>query len=366
MSNLLFAIDLGNRQIKTSDGENTMVIPTSLVRKADFQGYGDSKLKDFELYTINGESAYIGTDVKKFSTARSGLQTSTERYSNNQIFKFLAIASIAKYAKSHPASKKGNLRINLMAGLPSEDFRNNENVDNVRKIFKGAHEVIYSHDGVDEVIKFTIDNVNFVPQPYGSFLSSALKGIDVIESVGSEEDFARYDDYMDSKVAILDIGGGDLQIVYVEFGNFLVNQSVQLKMGSIELFNRIRNELNMNFNIRGDINIIESLVRKGIEDNTHRFIYPVNRRKEIDITEIVVKAIEEWSQSIIEEFQLAFRNTEALDFILVTGGGANLIDKDIVNTTFNKDYERTVFVENSELANVEGYIKRLQMLENEE
>ncbi|KRL84370.1 hypothetical protein FC36_GL000293 [Ligilactobacillus equi DSM 15833 = JCM 10991] len=360
----MFAIDLGNRQIKTSDGEMTDIIPTSLVREKDYSGYGESKLEDFELYTIDNESCYIGKDVKKFINARSGLQTSTDRYVDNQIFKFLAIAAIARYAKNHLSSKKGNLKITLMAGLPSEDFQNNKNIENVRKIFSGKHEVIYNNNGEERVVNFTVDEVYFVPQPYGSFLSTALKGIDIVEGIGDQEDFDRYDEYNKSRLAIIDVGGGDLQFVIVEYGQFVTDKAIQLRMGAIELFNDIRSRLMKEYNIKGNHNEIESLVREGIENNTYRFVYKVNRRKEIDITDIVVESIEDWTRRIVEEFQLAYRDSETLDFVMIAGGGANIVDKEIIDNAFNKEYERTVFVSNSEMANVDGYIKRLQILEN--
>lgn len=366
MSKVLFGVDLGNRQIKASDGKNTFVMPSSLIAADKLAGFGKDPSENLVRYEIDGRSYYAGQGVKQYSDKAVGsLELSASRYENNVVFRFLAIATVAKLAQEYSSAHKGDLKVALMIGLPSEDFNNEKNIDNVKKIYKGSHTVEYMDNGERMSIKFTVNEVYVVPQSYGSFVSLAYSGIDMLTGEGSDEDFNKMKEYMESKVALVDIGGGTLLMDTVEYGNVLIKESTQLSLGARILYDIIKEKINQSpYNIGGvDIDKVESTVRSGIEDGSRQFVYKVNKNYKVDISDAVNKSIAEWSMDITSKMRETFKNLDTYDEIVFTGGGANIIDKSIIDDNFNVNYNRTVYLSNSEIANVVGYVMRLQAMD---
>ncbi|MEY8661526.1 ParM/StbA family protein [Ligilactobacillus faecis] len=368
MESVLFGIDLGNRQIKASDGKNTFVMPSSLISVDKLTGFGKDPNESLVQYVIDGKSYYVGSGVKQYSDKAIGsLELSASRYENNVAFKFLAIATVAGLARAYSSARKGELKVALMIGLPSEDFNNDRNIENVKKIYRGSH-TVECMDGNDRItIKFIVNDVYVVPQSYGSFVSLAYSGIDMLTGEAADEDFEKMKEYMSSKVALVDIGGGTVLLDTVEYGNVLVKESTQLPLGARILYDNIKEKINQTpYNIGGvDVNKVEMTVRKGIEDGSHHFVYKVNKNLKVDISEAVNDAISEWSLDISFKMRETFKNLDTYDEIIFTGGGANIIDKSIIDDNFNVNYNRTVYLPNSETANVEGYVMRLQAMDLE-
>ncbi|MFZ2347703.1 MAG: hypothetical protein WAX09_04790, partial [Lactococcus chungangensis] len=111
---------------------------------------------------------------------------------------------------------------------------------------------------------------------------------------------------------------------------------------------------------------IERLLREG--SATGNYIYRPSRNTSDlrNISSLVQKSIEDYTRFTVAPLVTEnFPDIENVDFIVITGGGANIIDKAALLDEIGQDYfDRLVFITSSELANVRGFYKYAVLIWN--
>ena len=113
------------------------------------------------------------------------------------------------------------------------------------------------------------------------------------------------------------------------------------------------------YSLNTDLHKIELMVREGLADSTlenARFVYRQSDNNRFDVTEIVLSAIQHWTNTIINNVFTTFQNLNEVDAVIVTGGSASIIDKQAFADAFS-DSTKVIFVDEPELANVRGFYK---------
>ncbi len=68
---------------------------------------------------------------------------------------------------------------------------------------------------------------------------------------------------------------------------------------------------------------------------------------------MVCKEIDRFTRRLVANVTSTLKNLNSIDTLFFTGGGANLLNQKILNTTFTN----AVIVKNTEVANVNGFYK---------
>lgn len=96
---------------------------------------------------------------------------------------------------------------------------------------------------------------------------------------------------------------------------------------------------------------VEVILREG--DDTKGYFFKPNKNVSLDITQIVQNVRKRYTKELINKINKTKKSTSSTDTMLITGGGANLVEKDEIKNRF----EFVLFVENSEIANSMGFFK---------
>lgn len=111
---------------------------------------------------------------------------------------------------------------------------------------------------------------------------------------------------------------------------------------------------------------IERLLREGSTSGNYIYRPSRNTSDLRDISSLVQKAIEDYTRFTVAPLVTEnFPDIEDADFIVMTGGGANIIDKAALLDEIGQEYfDRLVFITSSELANVRGFYKYAVLIWN--
>ena len=346
-----FAIDLGNKHVKVKSEKKEERFPSRMIDKYmlgsqrfNFGVQSDYK-KEFEISEfnlLNDDTTYlVGKDIDKLNKGDNMIETlnfGLKRYKNNAEFEALMSYSIAFLSKDYEEATKSVLEVELMIGLPTEDFTMNI-IEEVMKLTKKQHSVII--DGVTYNVLVT--KTSILPQPMGTLY-------DLLISDKLEE---RNVELIDGNVAIIDFGGGTQ--IYDCIHNFVLdpNNRVQKKIGTYTLFKRIADKVDVSPAIN-DFEV-ENLLRNKTKDN--EYIFSRNSKEHLNLTEDIQEELNQTTKQVIRDTKSAFKNGESIELYAFTGGGANLLNQKMVK----KSLDRVLFVKDSEYANVRGFYKYLMV-----
>ena len=367
---VIFGIDLGNKQTKLYDGTNTYVMPSSLVPASKIDGgFSIGKSTDrtkFETKIKKGGEWYWGKGILSFGKDKltDSLMHDTKRYSSRP-YQNLCEISLAQLATNYPEAKDGVLTVDyVVAGLPSDDYYadGDVNVETVKKNFIGKHLVIVDGDALTIDVKECL----VAPQSQGTIMDIMWDGFNFdnpTENQLSEEQAVLFEP--DSKIGVVDIGGGTILLDTLEGRTRASDNHKQYTNGADTLHESIANAVGSKFNFSGDVNRVEKALREGLESG--EFVYQRSKLNVYDITDIVVKETNEWTYDIVDKINRTFSNLGDMDLLIVTGGGSNLINKEILEDEF-KDSVHVLFADGSEIANVKGfyYTAKLDIMNQEQ
>src|SRR5699024_1772895 len=126
----IFSLDLGNIQTKIKSSKTEKVLP-SRFRYYDDLGDQSTSLFDSKLdineYEVNFDNMFSyawGTDLDKIKANNDPIDTLTfeDRYTTNE-FRLLASFAIGELAKDFKEAKEGILEVNIITGVPTDDFK---------------------------------------------------------------------------------------------------------------------------------------------------------------------------------------------------------------------------------------------------
>jgi plasmid segregation protein ParM len=339
----LFALDIGNKQTKMISEKGEKVYP-SYYTMSDDVGESIVPFEDkmsvhkYEVKIDPGFEYAWGKEVSQIDTDNF-LDTLNfnDRYKTRE-FQLLSSFALGELAKDFKEAQKDVLRVEVVTGVPTSDF-NEENVKDIIKFLEGAHEIT-----IDDVkYSILVKKVHVLPQPLGTIYDKMLDKNGKLADPSFKED----------NVTICDIGGGTLLIDTMKKLKLDKKQRVQSKRGTHNLFDKIVEKVSNDKNIPGLTKYkVEEILRAPIDG---KFYYKPNKNESYDITDVVAKSRVAFTREIINQLTGALKDTTSLDQVVFTGGGSseNIIDRKEVETRI----KYSSFVDNAEFANAKGYFK---------
>ena len=354
MNTTIFAIDLGNKRVKMKSGRAEYVYPASYLNAENIAtgGLGGQAVEGNQMYQLpsDEDNTFVwGENLEAYNIPEKMIDTYTRtgRYTQKKAKRLLEFA-IARLALDYPEAAEKGLKVHLILGVPTSDaHEQSKTLQLLKELALLKHRVIIN--GVEVLVEVpNAEHVTILPQYMGSAINAAYD--DTLHTVPK---------YKDGRIGIIDIGGGTILVN-------VMNQMSPAPVGE-ERFEGVQvliKEIATKINVTKPF-LIENLLREG--NASGHYIYRPNRneRDARDVTREVVREIDNYTRFMIAPLITeAFPDFETLDFVLVTGGGANIISKDALKDEIGDyHFERLVFVEDSEKANVRGFYKAVQLLD---
>jgi|SRR5699024_6594901 len=335
----LFALDLGNIQTKIKSRKTEKVLPSKYAYYEDLGNQVTALRKgelDINEYEVNYDDTFSyawGKDISQ-AKVKSFIDTIgfNDRYSSDE-FKKLVKFSIGELAKDFPVSKENILNVNVVTGVPTDEFNENS-VKTIMDVIKGDHNVTIN--SVSYVIR--VIEVKVLPQPIGTIYNEMLDDNGYIEN----------EDYENETISVVDCGGGTVLIDTLHDMNLSKTERNQTEQGAHYLYDYIIAD-SLEYNLSMNRNDVEKILR----NQNEKYIYSPNKNEKHDITNIVNKAITRYTSDLLNLVKTTLKDTSDIDTLFFTGGGANIINQSKVLKTF----DRAIFINDSETANVNGFYK---------
>lgn len=340
----LFALDLGNKQTKIMSSAKTRVLPSRFVEASQ---YGDRNLfgfakekkdvRDF-ISSKDEDFTYVwGRELDEdiVSTTVDTIGFGSGRYSRRE-FKLLVDFALAELGLDFPEAEEGILETFVVTGVPSSDYTQEHTMNLFGKAIKGDHNVTV--DG--KVLNIRVKKLIVLPQPMGT----------VISLVTDDEGNLIDSPLLGANIGVVDVGGGTLLIDALRKMNMVTDNRVQLPLGAYNLYNRIEKELTKE-GYEINVHEIERVVRVG--NDKEKYLWSPDNIQTIDITDIVMEQRKIYTLNVANAIETTYLGFGRMQTILLTGGAANLLIKDILDEKIGIIH----YIENSELANVFGFYK---------
>lgn len=338
----LFALDIGNRQVKIKSEKTLKVLPAYFVESSK---YGDRMTMNLRGgkrqtsdYVSNKDDAFTyvwGKDLDVDIVKPTDSIGFTNRYESRE-FKLLVDFALAELARDYPHASESMLEVVVVTGVPTGDYMQNEILFALSKAIKGDHSVV-----VDDLsLNIRVKEVFVVPQPMGTVIDAMVDDQGVMQENPIEE----------ATVGIADIGGGTLLIDLLRKMNMETNKREQLLEGAYTLYESIKRELNSGGH-HISVYEIEQMVREG--SATNEYYWSPNGKTTLDFTQVVMRERIKYTRDTASSIKAVYKEFDRMQAVLVTGGAANLL----VKSEFASAIPNAVFVNDSETANVRGFYK---------
>ncbi|WP_324618528.1 hypothetical protein [Bacillus subtilis] len=350
---IIFGLDLGNKQTKLfstktiGNGDNKVegkVLPSHFLYYDDLGNAETSvfgnKLNIRKYKTEFDDEEYgWGPDLHKVHNNENLLDTIgfEKRYSTHE-FKLLANFALGELAKDFEEATDNILAVNVVTGVPSDDF-NESSVKDLIKVLNGRHNIT-----IDDV-SYTVDvkEVQVIPQSIGTVYNELL---DNDGHINPEKEY-----YLEEETTVVDIGGGTILIDTLK--NMNLASKTQYTTGIYTLYDMIIEKAKDKGNEYSSLTAydLEVILREGNDDKGYYF--KPNKNVTLDISDIVKRVRARYTRDLINKINKTIKSTSSTDTMLLTGGGANLVDRDEIVAR----YKFALFAENSETANSKGFFK---------
>lgn len=344
--NYKLGIDVGNKLVKIfgDEMEKPLLYPSSLVRYLDVSYLFDNNIEylennDFEIFSLEEdmkESCYIwGRNLYKLGNSIIDTKGANKLRYENQLYRKLFLFSVAKYVDNLPnLDTKDKVVLSIAMGMPDEEYASiaNNKFDSIKWMI-GKH-IVY----VDNLpIEFEIKNVGVVPQEFGSIiLYDKLNG-------GITPDV---------RTLVVDYGGVTrLRDIYDGFQQRIVSQDT---LGLHVLIDKIVDKLKIE-GIKNSRRNNQNTIEEMLISRNYKMKTGVNSVK--DLTVIFRNEINNYVKERFEEDLASGETNDNLDLLILTGGGANILDKSIYSKLSNEVW----IPENPETANVRGFYEYLKI-----
>ncbi|MFK4887469.1 hypothetical protein ACI1UN_10415 [Lactococcus petauri] len=338
-------IDIGNRLVKVMGDENEtpLIYPASLARYEEVSYVFNNNIdylenNDFKIFSLkenDEQSCYVwGKKLFKFGQEVIDTNGTGGLRSSDRLYRELVLFAIANYAEGlYDRNLTDKVVLSVAMGMPDDEYFS-EAANHFASInwLIGTH-VVY----IDNLpIEFEIRKMEVMPQEFGSLvLYEKLQG-------GINPDV---------RTMVIDYGGVTrLRTVYDGFqqremyqDTSGVNQLIQV------LVNRLKDEGIKNNRRNNRINIQEMLMSQNFKLKTG-----VNKEK--DFSEIFQKETKAYTRKRFEDDLYSGQNFNNIDLIILTGGGANLLEESLYSSLVSELW----VPESPETANVRGFYEYLK------
>lgn len=331
----IFSLDLGNKQVKAQSSKETLVLPSHFLNAREM-GTTMGVANEQQLLTFKtpaDEDQYVwGKDIDNLKHDDDMIDTLMfgNRYANHA-FKLLSEFTLGLLAKQFTDAKEGILNVWVVAGLPTSDYSDNAKVESLKDALSGQHQVQIN----GQTYTLRVRNLLIIPQPVGSLYNQIL----------DKQGFVRNEDYLDAKIGIVDIGGGTILIDTLANFQLDPKNRKQYQNGANDLYESIAAQMN------GDVSLFQ--LADVIRNGHGKYVYHYSRNHVEDITDLINDQLNYFTKRLIANVNSTLKNLDSLDYLLFTGGGANLLNQKQLKDAF----PFAEVVDQPELANVHGFYK---------
>lgn len=319
-------IDLGFGFVKASNGDTDYIFPSvvgagqDLTYRSELTTYVEP-IENLAV-TIDGKKYFVGDLAIRQSEILS--RSLGENHAQEKNTKVLLLAALALYVQGESEE------FNVVTGLPPSYYLSNK--DLLAQVIKGTHTIMLNIDGVDRKKVITINNVKIIPQPLGTLFQKIFDQRGVI----ADKELSR------SKVGIIDVGFRTTDFVVVDKLEYIDKLSYSTNTGMSNAYAIVADYLRNQHRIFKENFELDGIVQKAqikVAGKVH------------SLEEIKDEAYEQVTAKIITEMNSIWDRRE-LDLILLSGGGGKELADYIA-----MELETATLVEESQTANVHGYLK---------
>ena len=290
----LIGIDLGNANVKTSNG----IIFESKVKS------GITKMNENDIKVI-----YDGVEYT-IGSYDGALNISKRKYFKNA-YKIKLLTAIAKSFNSN------NISTNIVVGVPVEVFNDKKLIEEIKNHIEGF--------GLQKIVLNDIEKIINI-EHVEVFCESAIV-------------FSNREKFKNKKTLVIDFGGGTIDISFWDGLN--LTKARTYKEGMITLYENIIKQVNIRYSTTLNSNIAIDMIGK---QN-----FKINQEdKDIKFINSIVETYIDGLTSYINQYF----DVESADSIQLIGGGAIQLEKIIKD-----EYEKAELYQNAEFANANNYEK---------
>lgn len=344
----IFAIDLGNKRIKMKSERGEYSYPSAYLNAEQVASGGLGSLKNEDNYYFQLEDDFInsfvwGPHLEVYNLPEKMIDTygRSGRMKQRKATRILEFA-LGRLALDYPESYETPLVVHLTLGLSITDFHKDAGIVNILKeLAIGEHRIKINNRQVNILIP-SESFISIIPQYMGTVLNLAF-----------DNQLQRNLRFSEGVLGVVDIGGGTI----------LVNRSVGLNPspngderfeGIQTLIKTIGHKINSTKSF-----LIEALLRSSEKEGSYIYCPNANNLDVRDITSVVQEEVERYTRfTVAPLISENFPDIEEVNSIVITGGGANLLDKEALQDEIGEEYYgHLYFMKEPEFANVRGFYK---------
>lgn len=342
----IFAIDLGNKQVKLKSSRGEYRFPSRLLleRKSGLDVATDALrvIDDVDTFKmINERDTYkVGSGIdqlSKGSDMRETISFGRKRYTNTYFEKLIEY-SLAKLSLDFEGETPD---VEVVIGVPTEDFTQDAIKKDIVRFLNPEKKKTWQHSSIinGEVVNTMVRKTHLLPQPMGTIYDIVLDNQAKIKNK----------ELITQNIALVDIGGGTVLLDAINHFEFDTINRKQENSGVHKLLGSINSEYDAD--VKPDIYEIESIIRSGKEED--KFIYSPTVNAMYDMTDVIQSNIDRYTEEIIQKVLSVYKDVNQFDVIIFTGGGSSVINKDIINDSL----DHVLFSDSQEYSNVFGFYK---------
>lgn len=272
--------------------------------------------------TIDGKKYFVGELAIRQSEILS--RSLGENHAQEKNTKVLLLTALALYVNGESEE------FNVITGLPPSYYLANK--DLLAEVVKGTHTILLNVDGTDKKKVITINNVKIIPQPLGTLFQKIFDQRGVVV----DKELSR------SKVGIIDVGFRTTDFVVVDKLEYIDKLSYSTTTGMSNAYAIIAEHLRNQYRIFKENYELDEIIQKA-QIKVAGKVYSLEQVKK--------DAFEQVSAKILTEMNSIWDRRD-LDAILISGGGGKALADFIL-----PELETAALVEESQVANVNGYLK---------
>jgi len=354
----VLGIDLGNglvkvRSVDKRGKEYSFTQPSAFTYLKNVGESINDHSMDLDVYTIDDVQYVWGNDITKVMDIKQ-THGHENRY-RTEAYKIMSKIILAKMVvdlEIEPTEK-----ILIVTGVPSIETGTATETE-IANVFLGDNKGIHEVGINDDLRIFKVAHVEVMPQALSTVIGRYL----------DEEGGVENEDYESMKVAVIDIGGGtiDLDIVHA-----LRRQKGfhSVAKGFRDVYDNMRSVITKKYpshpvNDYELLDVIEATLKnKSLHKGAAKYEYkPSKLRDAVDLTTALHEGVGELALETQQAIMSKWKNQTDLDEILLVGGSAELFIDYI-----DKIAEGVTIPPNNGNSNVEGYYRYgVYLLESDE
>jgi plasmid segregation protein ParM len=190
----------------------------------------------------------------------------------------------------------------IVTGLPIAFYSDK---DILREIMIGEHRPERKDRGWAQI--FRVKDVRVIPQPFGCLLSEAINNSGVVANAN----------LLNGEVGIIDVGGKTTNLLSVSEASEVRPETASVSKGAWDVVRAVADWLTANTKLQPrDHQIVDHI--KGVKSLKER-------GQELDLAPVINAELGPMAKEVIAKATQLWNGGDALDAILVSGGGAHLI-----------------------------------------